>query len=203
MGSRIQKVLKALGLAPTSEAEWSRRLGGRLDLGAGTRLDHATLWVREPAGCRVAIGEASNIECRIVLERPDTTVRIGARTHIGGNTLLDAACGIEIGDDVLIAFDVLVMDHDSHALRFADRRDDVADWMAGKKDWTHVARAPVRIRDKVWIGARVCILKGVEIGEGAVVGTGSVVTKDVAPWTVVAGNPAAVVRELTDGERAS
>lgn len=202
MGRRFRQVLKALGLAPAVEAEWGRSLGGRLDLGAGTRVGRATLEVREPAGCRVTIGEGSNIEGRIVLERAGVTVRIGSRTHVGGNTLLDAACGIEIGDDVLVAFDVLVMDHDSHALRFADRSGDVAAWMAGRKDWTQVPCAPVRIRDKVWIGARVCILKGVEIGEGAVVGTGSVVTKDVAPWTVVAGNPARVVRELGDGERA-
>ena len=60
--------------------------------------------------------------------------------------------------------------------------------------------APITICDGVWIGARAIILPGVTIGEGAVVAAGSVVTKDVEPWTVVGGNPAKFIkkRELKD-----
>lgn len=60
--------------------------------------------------------------------------------------------------------------------------------------------APIRICDGVWIGARAIILPGVTIGEGAVVAAGAVVTKDVAPWSVVGGNPAKFIkkRELSD-----
>lgn len=54
--------------------------------------------------------------------------------------------------------------------------------------------APITICDGVWIGARAIILPGVTIGEGAIVAAGAVVTKDVEPWTVVAGNPAKVVK---------
>lgn len=59
--------------------------------------------------------------------------------------------------------------------------------------------APITIGDGVWIGARAIILPGITIGEGAIVAAGAVVTKDVAPWSVVAGNPAKVVkrRELS------
>ncbi|WP_290378876.1 DapH/DapD/GlmU-related protein, partial [Paramuribaculum intestinale] len=53
---------------------------------------------------------------------------------------------------------------------------------------------PVTIGDNVWIGGCVTILPGVTVGHGAVIGAGSVVTKDVAPHTVVAGNPAGVIR---------
>jgi maltose O-acetyltransferase len=53
----------------------------------------------------------------------------------------------------------------------------------------------VRIGDRVWIAYRAIILPGVTIGEGAVVGAGSVVTKDVEPYTIVAGNPARVVNK--------
>lgn len=53
---------------------------------------------------------------------------------------------------------------------------------------------PVLIEDDVWIGARVIILPGVKVGKGSVIGAGSVVTKDVMPYTVVGGNPARVLK---------
>jgi acetyltransferase-like isoleucine patch superfamily enzyme len=59
----------------------------------------------------------------------------------------------------------------------------------------------VYIDDDVWIGAMSIILKGVTIGEGAIVGAGSVVTKDVPPWAIVAGNPAKIIREIGINER--
>lgn len=55
--------------------------------------------------------------------------------------------------------------------------------------------APIVIADGVWIGARAMILPGVRIGEGAIVAANAVVTKDVEPWTVVAGNPAKVIKQ--------
>ena len=64
------------------------------------------------------------------------------------------------------------------------------------KDWSVVRTKPIRICDKVWIGMNAIILKGVTIGEGSVDAAGSVVTKDVSPWTVVAGNPARVVKYI-------
>jgi galactoside O-acetyltransferase len=77
----------------------------------------------------------------------------------------------------------------------------VKDWYHGKKDWTHVEVKPVRICAKAWLGINVIVLKGVEIGEGAVVAAGSVVTKSVLPWTVVAGNPARVIRTIALEDR--
>lgn len=55
-------------------------------------------------------------------------------------------------------------------------------------------KSPVVIKDRVWIGMRVIILPGVTIGEGAVIGAGSIVTKDVKPYDIVAGNPARVIK---------
>lgn len=60
----------------------------------------------------------------------------------------------------------------------------------------NVRTAPITIKDYAWISYNVCILKGVTIGEGAIVGAGSVVTKDVPDWTVVAGNPAKIIRYI-------
>jgi galactoside O-acetyltransferase len=188
LGTRYRKECTVSG--------WRGVLRDRLAIGRGAHLGRARLTVRDPQGVICSIGADTTVRALMVLERADAVIRIGARTQIGGRTLLDASERIEIGDDVLISFDVLITDNDSHSLRFSERVNDVADWTAGKKDWTHVARAPVRIGDKAWIGARAIVLKGVTVGEGAMVAAGSVVTRDVPPWTMAAGNPARPIREL-------
>jgi galactoside O-acetyltransferase len=68
-------------------------------------------------------------------------------------------------------------------------------------DWTNVGSAPITIEDRVWIGFGVTILKGVVVGEGAIVASCSVVTRNVEPYTIVAGNPAKVVRQLDSSLR--
>jgi len=144
---------------------------------------------------QLRIGKGSIIEARIVYNRPGAVVIVGENTYIG-ESLLTSAEHIEFGNDILMAWGGAIVDHNSHSVRWSERRDDVRMWYRGDKDWTHVARAPVRILDKAWIGFNAVILKGVTIGEGAVVAAGSVVTKDVPPFTIVAGNPAQVVRQL-------
>ena len=187
---------------PYSQTEqWRRRLNGRLSIGTGTRVRNARLVVRDPQGCRLDIGSDSDINANITLERRAARVTIGCRTHVGGGTLLDAAHSIAIGDGVLIAFDVLIMDHNSHAIPFIERSNDVEEWMRGGKDWKNVKTGAITVHSRSWVGARSIILKGVTIGEGAIVAAGSVVTKDVPAWTIVGGNPARVIRELTGDER--
>jgi galactoside O-acetyltransferase len=97
---------------------------------------------------------------------------------------------------VLVSWGVTIVDHNSHALEWDLRRDDVTEWMAGRKRWDHVKVAPVTIGNKCWIGFGASILKGVTVGEGAVIGACAVVTRDVPPFTVVAGNPAQEIRVL-------
>jgi len=62
-------------------------------------------------------------------------------------------------------------------------------------------RRQSNIKDKAWIGFNSIILKGVTIGEGSIVGAGSVVTKDIPDWSIVGGNPAKVIREISENER--
>ncbi len=62
------------------------------------------------------------------------------------------------------------------------------------KDWSNVKSSPITIKDKAWIGFNSIILKGVTIGEGAVVAAGSVVTQDVPDYAVVGGNPAKIIK---------
>jgi acetyltransferase-like isoleucine patch superfamily enzyme len=151
------------------------------------------------ANCCVSVGSQSQISGSIIFERENASVTIGDRVFMNGTLI--AAQSIELGDDILMAWGITVVDHNSHSISFSKRANDVVAWQEGKKDWTHVKIKPVKICSKVWIGFNSIILKGVTIGEGAVIAAGSVVTKDVPPWTIVAGNPARVVREITPDER--
>ncbi len=149
--------------------------------------------------CLVTIDEQSQVNGRLVFDRENACISIGKRVFMNG--LLIAAENISIGDDVLIAWGVTIIDHNSHSTSFSNRSKDAVDWQVGEKNWNSVKIASVKISNKVWIGFNCIILKGVTIGEGAVIGAGSVVTKDVPDWHIVAGNPARIIREIPANER--
>jgi acetyltransferase-like isoleucine patch superfamily enzyme len=168
------------------------------NIGKGTRM---LAWrVRGARRCHLHIGEKCFIRDNIIFERPGATLVVGDRTFVG-NGLIAIADRVEIGNDVMIAWGVTIVDHNSHSLRYSERQGDTERWLLGTKDWSSVKIAPVRIEDKAWIGFEAAILKGVIIGEGAIVAARAVVTKSVSAWTLVAGNPAKVVRELVADER--
>lgn len=159
------------------------------------RLDR----VNRMPDCSVTIGQDCIIHARISFDRDGAAFRCGDRCYIGASHMV-LAKEIHCGDDVVISWGVTVVDHNSHAIRWEDRANDIIEWGKGTKDWTKVKVDPVRIADKVWIGFNAIILKGVVIGEGAIVAAGAVVTKDVPPYSVVAGNPARVVRMQSDNK---
>lgn len=109
-------------------------------------------------------------------------IDIGDYTFMAGGTRLLAAGQITIGDSCLIAREVTITDCDWHSLY--DRVDPAPPFK------------PVTLGDNVWIGDGAFVGKGVTIGDHAVVGARSVVTKDVEPYAVVAGNPARVIKRL-------
>ncbi len=153
-------------------------------------------WALRGSGAgRIVVGAGSMLRCRINFDHDRGEVKIGDRCFLGASHLV-CHTGITIGDDVIMSWGVTVVDHDSHALAWKDRSRDISDWMQGVKHWDKVIVSPVTIKDKVWIGFGVSILKGVTVGEGAVIGANSVVTKSVPPYCVVAGNPARIVRRL-------
>jgi acetyltransferase-like isoleucine patch superfamily enzyme len=106
-------------------------------------------------------------------------ISIGAHSVIDRDCTLDGRGGITIGENVNLAPEVMVLTaaHDPDS-----------------DDFVGIVKAVV-IEDYVWVATRAMILPGVRIGRGAVVGAGSVVTKDVVAGTIVAGNPAKVIRE--------
>jgi acetyltransferase-like isoleucine patch superfamily enzyme len=149
----------------------------------------------------IQVGDDSLVEGSLVTETDDSRLIVGSNVFVGGATILDCALSITIEDDVLISYRCIISDSDNHSLRYSQRRDDLRAWRAGTRRWDTTARAPVLIRRGAWIGANSIILKGVTIGEGAIVGAGSVVTHSVPDWAVVGGNPARVLRLLGDDER--
>jgi acetyltransferase-like isoleucine patch superfamily enzyme len=159
------------------------------------------LWrIRGGEKCCMTIKKNSLVNCFITFEKSNAKIFIGEETFIGKSNLA-VASSIVIGNNVLISSGVTITDHNSHSLIYSQRRDDVLDWRNNKKDWSNVVIKPVIISDKVWIGFNSIILKGVTIGEGAIVAAGSVVTKDVSAWTIVGGNPAKIIREIPENER--
>jgi acetyltransferase-like isoleucine patch superfamily enzyme len=106
-------------------------------------------------------------------------IKIGRRCSIGDRSEIHAGSRVEIGNDVIIAWDCVIMDRDYHS---TEKRHEITE--------------AVIIKEKVWIGCKSIILKGVKIGEGAIVGAGSVITKDVDKYTLVAGNPARFIKPV-------
>jgi maltose O-acetyltransferase len=107
---------------------------------------------------------------------------VGARSSINRGSILNCAGGIAIGEDVLIGPCVIIYSQ-NHAYRSPDIL--IAD--------QGYVRKPVNIGRDVWIAARATILPGVEVGNGAVIASGAVVTKPVPPFAVVAGVPAKTI----------
>lgn len=154
----------------------------------------------------VTVGEKCVINAEFIFETETGKVDIGNNVHIGGANFI-CRTGISIGNDVTMAWGITLYDHNSHSVKWQDRMndnhqcyDDLLKYGNNivNKDWSNVVQKPIRIEDKAWIGFDVTILKGVSIGEGAIIGAKSVVTRDIPAWTVAAGNPAKVIKYLKD-----
>jgi acetyltransferase-like isoleucine patch superfamily enzyme len=167
--------------------------------GTGTRFRGTAQKRGTPS--RIEVGDDCLIDGHLIVEAPNGIVRVGSNVSIGNASLLIAVNSVIVEDDVLISYECIVVDSDNHSLRYSQRKHDLREWFAGRHDWSKVATKPVRICKGAWLGARVIVTKGVTVGEGAVCGMGSVVTRDVPPYTVVAGNPARVIKELPPDER--
>jgi len=172
---------------------WKARHSGAVRIGRGTSIAWRRL--KQVSGNQLSVGEDSIIHADISFEESGGRIQIGSRTFVGRS---DLVCyrSLTIGDDVIMSWGITVVDHDSHSIEWDKRQSDVRDWGKGKKDWQHIAHAPVVIGNKAWIGFNVSILKGVTVGEGAVIGACSVVTRDIPPYSMAVGNPARVIRSL-------
>lgn len=174
-------------------------------VGVNTNINSIKIDIRNKTNNHLyfSVGNDSVLNGTFVFETNNSAISIGNNTFIGGG-LFVSACEIVIGSDVMFSWGCTVMDNDAHSLLWEERKNDVKEWKRGLdenkigayKNWENVKRAKIEIKDKVWVGFNCIILKGVTIGEGAVVASGSVVTKDVPDYTLVAGNPANVIKHL-------
>lgn len=131
------------------------------------------------------VGRDVNIQKGAVIA-PDLI--IGNNSGIGLNCKLEG--GVKIGNDVMMGPDVLMytVNHKHDSLETPMR-------LQGKENIR-----PIVIEDDVWIGARVIILPGVTISQGCIIGAGSVVTKSFPPYSIIAGNPARIVKNRLSSE---
>lgn len=124
------------------------------------------------------MGENSRVGTPMTAVRPHM-VKIGKNVVVMPGCLMMSAGGITIDDGAMIAANVQLIsnNHDLYERQV-------------------ITCKPVHIGKNAWIGAGATILPGVTVGDNAVVGVASVVTKDVAPWTIVAGNPAKLIKTI-------
>jgi acetyltransferase-like isoleucine patch superfamily enzyme len=162
--------------------------------GRGVRTGVFIHWIQGAGalivGDRVVMdGKSSILFASHYVDAP--VLRIGDDTFVGHNSTFAVGNRIEIGRGCLLSCDVCLRDYDGHPVDPADRARGLP---------TPVAEIrPIRIGDNVWIGMRAIILKGVTVGDNSVIAAAAVVTKDVPANSVVAGNPARVVKTLPTG----
>ena len=114
---------------------------------------------------------------------------IGTNSHIGDDGHITCINRVQIGNNVLMGRKIFITDN-AHG---ASERD-LLDTAPNKRPLT--SKGPVIIEDNVWIGEMVCIMPGVRIGKGSIIGANAVVTKDIPPYSVAAGNPARIIKQL-------
>lgn len=169
--SRIARVGQGLDLRPRSDC--AAEQPGMIQIG-----DHCRIWgkLESQGSGRISIGDHS-----CVYER----------------SIIGSVESISIGSCVIISNHVHIYDNNNHPTDPALRRKMCMEGFNGDPwRWRHAEAKPVVIGDNVWIGEYAAVMKGVTIGQGSIVAAHAVVTKDVPPYTVVAGNPARVVKEL-------
>ena len=141
----------------------------------------------------IKIGDNSAVKGSLYITA-NGKIEIGDHFYLGRESLIGSEKSIRIGSCVIISNNVCIYDNNNHPTSPKARENMSLNGFSNDNwAWYHSDSAPVVIEDNVWIGQYCTILKGVTIGKGSIVATRAVVTKDVPPYSIVAGNPAKVV----------
>ena len=157
---------------------------------------HPTANIQNIHGRReaIVIGASTHLRGELLTFWNAGEITIGDWCYIGEGSRIWSQASVRIGNHVMIAHSVDIHDTNSHPLEWQERRMDCQAILSGSyRSPTQTISKGITIADDAWIGFKATVLKGVHIGRGAIVASGSVVTKTVAPWAIVAGNPAHVV----------
>jgi len=200
MLGKIYKFLRLRRIRQLKRIDW-RIKEGTYRIGQNTLVSLANLDFTGNES--IHLGCAGRLHARFSTRLPGAKIKVGDRCFISSGVVIVAAESIAIGNDTLIADGCYISDNDGHSLDWRIRRKDVSNRNQGVKQWDDIGISPIVIGNDVWIAPRSVILKGVTIGDGAIVAIGSVVTKDVPPRVLVAGNPARVVKHLGDNDDVS
>lgn len=146
----------------------------------------------------IIIGQNTIVEGRLVVFNYGGKINIGKNSYIGLGSNIWSGESVIIGDNVLISHNVNIIDTNSHEMDHLERAERYSSLIKNghPKGKSSIITGKIVIKDYAWISFGATILKNVTIGEGAIVAACAVVTKDVPPFTVVAGNPAVVVKKL-------
>lgn len=165
---------------------------------------HDTARIFNNSGTRSAIriGRFTHVRGELLTFAHGGAISVGEYCYIGESTRIWSARSIRMGDRVLVAHNVTILDNLTHPIGARARHEHFKHIItAGHPEHIDLGERAVDIGDDVWIGCMSVVLRGVSLGQGAIVGAGSVVTESVPPWTLVAGNPARIIRELDNDER--
>jgi acetyltransferase-like isoleucine patch superfamily enzyme len=155
----------------------------KISLGNGVVIDdYALLDARGGGENGIEIGDRTLIHRGSVVQAKAGPVRIGAETNVGAGSVIVSMGGTYIGDRVGIGGGCYISGG-SFGIATKD---------GSLRDQQKYTKGPVRLDDKVWLGMRVTVLDGVHVGEGCIVGAGSLVTRDLPPYSVAAGHPAEI-----------
>jgi acetyltransferase-like isoleucine patch superfamily enzyme len=180
------ELLRVLYYQPLFELQCAEVRGaGRLELTPDSKLPFID-------NCALVLGEGWRVNARTTFQGARNApsrarIVIGDGAYLGSRVVLRAGLGIELGKHVFIAANVVLSSDPGHPLDPIARRTEAAP----RDDLRQMT-----VGDDVWIAEGATLLGGITVGEGAVIGAHSVVTKDVPARTVVAGNPARVVKEI-------
>jgi acetyltransferase-like isoleucine patch superfamily enzyme len=151
----------------------------------------------------ITIGANSHVKGELLVFGHGGNISVGSYCYIGENARIWSGKKIEIGNRVLISHDVNIFDNLIHPINPELRHKQFVNiiTIGQPKQIGTLDEREVKICDDVLIGAAAIILRGVTIGKCSIIGAGSVVTKSIPPYSIVAGNPARIIRELSGDER--
>lgn len=147
---------------------------------------------------RIKIGDNCSIHGTLFVDQTGK-IEIGSYTTIRYSSFIGATKSIVIGDHVIISNNVIIRDNNSHPISPGERIKMCESGFESELwDWKYADSKAIVIGSNVWIGERVIILKNVNIGKGSIVAAGSIVTKNVPEYCIVAGNPAEIKRSIKE-----